>query len=836
LKKYIGTILTLLAAAAGLPAAVPDILVPPVSQRVLAGDTVSLSVVVTPGVEVSWRKDREPVPAATGSTLTIANSGLQHRGLYQAVASNRDGERWSRAARLEVDFRPPATGVTDRNFFTPRLGGQTVRAICQLPGGDTIAAGDFLVSGTTITNLVRLDNNGKVVADFNRGGTGVDDDIRAMACSGDRIVIGGDFNNYNGTICHRIAVLTHEGQLDPTFDHSLGVFDSGTSAPKRILAVAVQPDGKILIGGTFLKLLTRGGEVLDSPFIARLNPDGQPDSSFVTDAVTRGSVRAIRILADGAIALGGNFASPTSRLAVLTGDGSPDPAFALETPPSEQVRAIVETAGGDLLVGGDFTSLGSTPASHLARIRRNGALDSSFAPRLDNEVNTITLTADDQILIGGRFTLVNSVPLRRVAKLRPDGMADIAFDVLGLDEEVNAILPTPAGKIIIGGKFDRPHAKILRIYDSGAPAPDIRVVGQPIPAKIVRGETLSLSVAAESPAVSSYQWMLDRTPIPGADRPEFTILQAKEDDTGVYSVRIDAGDQSVISEGAPVTVSPALPGTAVTFRYASQPGVPILAGTITSEKIFVPDDYILVNVRVEIDITHPQTRFLDIGFLSPDGQKQVKLFNPGGKNGRNLRRTAFDHDTGSRRLISNAVPPYLGTYRPDNQEDPVTGKPRSLVVFRGLQSLGEWVLQIRDSRTGGDAPGELHNWAIELTAAPPPVTFQGFANAFGTGGDHTTDTDGDGFPDLLSYAISSDPREVLQAFAAITAPAPGLSLSHRRWSNPDDLIYFYESSTNLGEWTGTPPLDTFRRVFPNGTEDVFLTFPSHVRFVRLGVR
>src|ERR1700675_1009520 len=57
--------------------------------------------------------------------------------------------------------------------------------------------------------------------------------------------------------------------------------------------VAVQPDGKILIGGDFITLTPNGGAVVLRNHIARLNPDGTVDMVFDPNPNTDGFVYAI---------------------------------------------------------------------------------------------------------------------------------------------------------------------------------------------------------------------------------------------------------------------------------------------------------------------------------------------------------------------------------------------------------------------------------------------------------------------------------------------------------------------------------------------------------------
>src|SRR6266516_8062638 len=79
--------------------------------------------------------------------------------------------------------------------------------------------------------------------------------ISATAIQSDeRIIVAGAFTEFNGAPKNRIARLNSDGSLDSTFD-------PGTGADDTINALAIQPDGKIVIGGFFttINVISRNG-------------------------------------------------------------------------------------------------------------------------------------------------------------------------------------------------------------------------------------------------------------------------------------------------------------------------------------------------------------------------------------------------------------------------------------------------------------------------------------------------------------------------------------------------------------------------------------------------
>ena len=84
---------------------------------------------------------------------------------------------------------------------------------------------------------------------------------------------------------------------------ALDGFDPNANGAVHV--VVVQPDGKILLGGEFTTLSPNGGAPVTRNHIARLNPDGTLDTAF--DPNANAAVRSIAVQADGKILVGGFF-------------------------------------------------------------------------------------------------------------------------------------------------------------------------------------------------------------------------------------------------------------------------------------------------------------------------------------------------------------------------------------------------------------------------------------------------------------------------------------------------------------------------------------------------
>jgi uncharacterized delta-60 repeat protein len=145
---------------------------------------------------------------------------------------------------------------------------------------------------------LRLDRNGSLDAGFDIG-AGPDSSINATHLQPDgKILIGGWFQNVSGVPRRHLARLNANGSLDPNFHPVV----TGSYSYPSINCLAIQADGKILLGGAFTTL---GGT--NRNHIARLNADGTLDTNFNPNVV--GLVNTLALQTDGRILLGGSFTS-----------------------------------------------------------------------------------------------------------------------------------------------------------------------------------------------------------------------------------------------------------------------------------------------------------------------------------------------------------------------------------------------------------------------------------------------------------------------------------------------------------------------------------------------
>lgn len=247
-----------------------------------------------------------------------------------------------------------------------------------------------------------------------------------------RLIVFGRFDALNGGGRPEIARVNPDGSVDESYKPGLRV-----QYPELTLA---QPDGKLLMAGHYL---TADG--LETGLF-RLNPDGALDAIFLTqpDFGTDqfGAVQRLALQPDGRLLLGGWFnrigGQPRRGLARLNSDGSLDPTFdagrGLEGPNGgvgadhfSAPRAMVLQADGKILVGGAFIGAGGFSRIGIARLNPNGSVDQGFAPEVAGDLFAIVVQSSGKIVIAGRFGTVNSEPRQYVARLNPDGTLDRGF-------------------------------------------------------------------------------------------------------------------------------------------------------------------------------------------------------------------------------------------------------------------------------------------------------------------------------------------------------------------------------------------------------------------------
>jgi len=308
----------------------------------------------------------------------------------------------------------PVLGQAALDGFDPNANG-TIRVVVVQPDGKILIGGSFTTlspnGGATVTRncMARLNSNGTVDTAFDPNANG---EVRAIVVQPDgKILVGGSFNAFNGANSIGGQPRNRIARLDAT----TGQADSfnPNAYDNTVAAIALQADGMILVGGNFQNI---GGQLRSG--MARLDPTTGAADSFNPDPFP-GSILAIRVQADGMILVGGFFTGiggqPRSRIGRLNpGTGAAD-SFDPKASEGGTVRAIVVQPNGKVLIGGDFTTLSpnggaAVTRNRIARLNADGTLDTAFNPNANTSVISIALQADGRILAGGEFAIFGGQP------------------------------------------------------------------------------------------------------------------------------------------------------------------------------------------------------------------------------------------------------------------------------------------------------------------------------------------------------------------------------------------------------------------------------------------
>jgi uncharacterized delta-60 repeat protein len=337
--------------------------------------------------------------------------------------------------------------------YTSTGADSAIYALALQSDGNLLVGGDFTaVNGVSRNRLARLDATGALDPVFNPGGA--NGSIRSIlvydrGVNTGRILVSGFFTQVSGTNRARIARLNQGGSVDLTFD-------PGAGADNAIFAQALQPDDKVVIGGGFSTFNGIGRN-----FIARLNSNGTLDNTFDPGTGANGPVFAVAVQPDGRILIGGDFTSVNgvalTNLARLNANGSVDTSFNLGTGASSTVRSLLVQSDGKILMAGSFTNYAGTAVGRVARLHATGLLDTSFNPGgagADNAVFYLTVQGDGKMLLGGDFTRFNGVSRNRFTRLNPDGTTDPTINIgTGANNFVAAIAVQTDAKILLAGGF-----------------------------------------------------------------------------------------------------------------------------------------------------------------------------------------------------------------------------------------------------------------------------------------------------------------------------------------------------------------------------------------------
>jgi uncharacterized delta-60 repeat protein len=317
--------------------------------------------------------------------------------------------------------------------------------------GKLIVAGFFRIANESRRDIVRLNTNNTLDSTFNAGTALATNGglILAVKVQPDgKLLVGGTFNNFNGNFVERLIRLNSDGSVDPTFSltglNVTFVFD-----------IDMQSTGKILISA-----LNNAG----TSFIARFSSVGAFDATF-SFPFFGGSGFRMDVTADDKVVLSGVFTYtvnqlPGKNLARLGADGPLDPTFTSNVSSTAfPILDVQELAGGRALIWGNFDTVNGLTRRGVAIVNGDGSTYTQFDPSvIQNEsILAAEFQADGKLIIAGEnFTRTNTDLRGNILRLNADGSLDNTFSQgRGANGAIRVLRLRGANRLVLAGDFFR---------------------------------------------------------------------------------------------------------------------------------------------------------------------------------------------------------------------------------------------------------------------------------------------------------------------------------------------------------------------------------------------
>jgi uncharacterized delta-60 repeat protein len=257
-----------------------------------------------------------------------------------------------------------ATGAIDSAFRTNIGAGFTggtpqIHKMAVTSSNKIVAVGNFSAfKGTSANNIVQLNSDGTLDTSFHSNiGSGANGEIKScLVQPNGKILLGGSFTSFNGTAADKIIRLNSDGTRDTEFAPSVG-YSSGYG----VVDLAIQKNQKIIVA-------TQGN------FVTRLNSSGTLDSSFSSTDQGVGTIFGIKIFEDDKILVFGQPLGIFKGVAKLNSNGTPDVTFrsnvgtGVAWPGTPNASGAVIEKNGDVILGGRILSFNGISNKLAVRI------------------------------------------------------------------------------------------------------------------------------------------------------------------------------------------------------------------------------------------------------------------------------------------------------------------------------------------------------------------------------------------------------------------------------------------------------------------------------------
>ncbi|MDB5385717.1 MAG: repeat protein [Planctomycetaceae bacterium] len=344
------------------------------------------------------------------------------------------------AEQLAADSVSPSTLVDTDQALAMAVQSDGKIVLVGAAETDTNGGSDFAVTRLNADGSLdtTFGTNGKLTIAFDLGGDKTDVATCVAIQTDGKIVVGGFSQvTISGNFDFSAARLNANGTLDPAFGtngKTTVAFDSGGNDDDRASGLAIQSDGKIVIVGYTTRSFNGNCDFA----ITRLNANGQLDTTFSDDGKK-----------------------------MVDFHGGDDLASAVAVQPNG--RSVVVGSASQAQAGYDFA---------IVRITPTGSLDRSFTGdgkktfgfnrggSRNDVASSVALQADGGIVLSGTSDSSSAGGDFAVARLKASGSLDthfgthgretVGFDLgAGNDDEVTGVALQSDGKIVLAGFTQR---------------------------------------------------------------------------------------------------------------------------------------------------------------------------------------------------------------------------------------------------------------------------------------------------------------------------------------------------------------------------------------------
>ncbi len=399
----------------------------------------------TGAIRWQWRRMGGALAGQTGPTLTLPAATMAELGFYDVVVTDDAGSTTSRPCRVLVI---PVGGYPNTlrldTSFSPlfEVDGAWIDSIAVAPDGKVYACGDFThIAGQPRAGLARF--SADLVLDSSYAPVAASSLVSLLAQPDGKLLFCGSVRLADGRIVGPLGRLNADGSLDESF--AAAAFRQ-SNGPVDVAALALQPDGKILVGGSFDSV-----NAVARSALVRLNTDGSVDPTFKADLGTAPSVTSVMAASDKIVLLGTFKASlgTNHQLVRLNGDGSRDTTFTQSAVASHFQRPLVVDSAGRIYAAAFFTSGTFPKASAFVRLLDDGAIDPSYQCALDSVPRSATAMPD------GRVAVIDyeSYPKCSYGVLSTTGALDYSHSTTANSSTVqlSALAASGSNRLYIGG-------------------------------------------------------------------------------------------------------------------------------------------------------------------------------------------------------------------------------------------------------------------------------------------------------------------------------------------------------------------------------------------------